>query len=44
MKIQVLPGRLEEISGLDYLGDGILLCVEDENGVLYFYSTRRKKR
>ena len=37
-----LPGRLEEISGLDYLGEGILLCVEDEEGVLYFYSTREK--
>jgi uncharacterized protein YjiK len=38
-----LPGRLEEVSGLDYLGDGIILCIEDEKGVLYFYNTRQKK-
>ena len=38
-----LPGRLEEISGLDYLGDQILLCVDDEEGVLYFYSAGEKK-
>ncbi|MBR9999459.1 MAG: SdiA-regulated domain-containing protein [Cyclobacteriaceae bacterium] len=39
----ILPGRLEEISGLDYLGDHILLCIEDENGILYFYNTKEKK-
>ncbi len=38
-----LPGRLEEISGLDYLGDQVILCVEDEKGVLYFYNTGEKK-
>jgi len=41
--IYKLPVRLEEISGLDYLGDRILLCVEDEEGILYFYNTREKK-
>jgi uncharacterized protein YjiK len=38
-----LPGKLEEISGLDYLGDQILLCVDDEEGILCFYNTREKK-
>jgi uncharacterized protein YjiK len=38
-----LPGRLEEISGLDYLGDKILLCIEDEEGVLYFYNLKEKE-
>jgi len=38
-----LPGRLEEISGLDYLGDQILLCIEDEEGVLYFYNLAEKE-
>lgn len=38
-----LPRRLEEISGLDYLGDQILLCNEDEEGVLYFFNIREKK-
>lgn len=38
-----LPGKLEEISGLDYLVDQILLCVDDEEGILCFYNTREKK-
>ena len=32
-----LPGELEEISGLAYWKEDILLCVEDENGYLYLY-------
>ncbi len=31
-----LPGKLEEISGLTYAGEGTLAAVEDENAVLYF--------
>lgn len=38
-----LPGSLEEISGLDYLSDQILLCIEDEKGILYFYNTIERK-
>lgn len=30
-----LPGKLKEISGLTYLGDGILGAVQDEEGRLY---------
>ena len=30
-----LPGRLDEISGLTALGDGLLGAVQDEDGVLY---------
>ncbi len=36
-KYYKLPGRLEEISGLAYWKENILLCVEDENGRLYLY-------
>lgn len=32
-----LPGALEEISGLAYWKENILLCVEDEKGNLYLY-------
>ena len=36
-----LPGRLEEISGLSYWKDNILLCVEDETGNLYLYDHKK---
>ena len=39
----IMPGRLEEISGLDYLDGDIILCIEDERGVLYFYNTQERK-
>ncbi len=38
-----LPKKMEEISGMDYLGDGVLLCVEDEEGILYYYDTDQQK-
>jgi len=38
-----LPGKLEEISGLAYLTDDTFLCVQDEKGVLYFYSSAEKE-
>jgi len=39
----ILPGRLQEISGLSYWKDEILLCVEDETGHLYLYDKRKEK-
>jgi SdiA-regulated len=33
-----LPKELNEISGIGLLNDSILLCNEDENGVLYFFN------
>jgi uncharacterized protein YjiK len=33
-----LPGKLEEISGVSYWKDNILLCIEDETGRLYLYN------
>ena len=37
VKKYTLPGRLVEISGIDYWKDSILLCIEDEKGYLYLY-------
>lgn len=38
-----LPGRLEEISGLSYWKDDILLCIEDETGHLYLFNHKEEK-
>lgn len=35
--IYTLPSSLLEISGLEYFGEGMLACVEDENGILYLF-------
>ena len=34
-----LPGKLEEISGLSYLGENKLACVQDEKGNIYIFSS-----
>ncbi|HCF96980.1 MAG TPA: hypothetical protein DEW46_18165 [Verrucomicrobia bacterium] len=36
-KRHVLPAELHEISGLIYTGEGILTCIQDEQGVLFHY-------
>jgi uncharacterized protein YjiK len=33
-----LPHDLEEISGISWMGEGKLACIEDENGIIYLYS------
>lgn len=38
-----LPNKLEEISGLTYFKDNQLLCVQDEEAVVYVYDTNKKK-
>lgn len=38
-----LPYVLEEISGLSYVSPGILACVQDEEGKVFFYDTRSKE-
>ena len=41
--IVTLPSALKEISGLTYYKDGKLLCVQDEEAVVYVYDTKKKK-
>lgn len=35
--------ELEELSGLSYLEDGRLACIQDEDGILFVYDTQKKK-
>jgi hypothetical protein len=38
----ILPGVLQEISGIEILNDSIILCVEDERGRVYFYNQNQE--
>ncbi len=38
-----LPPSLEEISGISWMDEGILACIEDENGMIYIYSMENEK-
>ena len=42
-KIMRLPHELEEISGLSYFRDSIVVAVQDERGKLYFYDYNKQK-
>jgi uncharacterized protein YjiK len=38
-----MPEILEEISGITLLNDTIMLCIQDENGVLFYYDLKNRK-
>lgn len=38
-----LPSELREISGIHYLGDGLIAGVEDEHGIIYFIDFKEGK-
>ncbi len=38
-----LPGILEEVSGLTWLGNGQVGCVQDEDGVFYVYDLNKEE-
>jgi len=38
-----LPYVLEEISGLSFIENGVLACVQDEKGSLFFYNTNTRE-
>ncbi len=38
----VLPDVLDEISAIAWLGDNLLACVQDENGILFFYNLQTR--
>lgn len=38
-----LPNELKEVSGLTYFKENKLLCVQDEEAVVYVYDTKKKK-
>jgi hypothetical protein len=39
----VLPSRLTEISGIAFISDDVLACIEDEHGILYQYSLNKRE-
>lgn len=39
----LMPGELDEISGISWYGPGLLACVEDENSVIYLYDLQQKR-
>lgn len=39
----VLPSILEEISGIEYLEDNKVLCIQDEDGYLFLYNLETSK-
>ncbi len=42
-EIYTLPGSLQEISGMQMLNDNLIACIQDEEGILYLFSTTHKK-
>ena len=37
-KINELPPELSEISGITFLSDTVLVAIQDEEGILYYYN------
>ncbi len=42
-KINELPQELSEISGITFLSDTVLVAIQDEEGILYYYNLRQNK-
>ena len=38
-----MPASLEEISGISWTGKGSLACIQDEDGIIYFYSLEKEE-
>ena len=42
-KIKELPQELSEISGITFLSDTVLVAIQDEEGILYYYNLPQNK-
>jgi hypothetical protein len=42
-RVQVLPAILKEISGITVVDSNIIACIQDENGILFFYDILQNK-
>ncbi len=42
-KIHELPAELSEISGITFLSDTVLVAIQDEEGILYYYNLPQNK-
>ena len=38
-----LPNELDEISGIQYLSDNLIACVQDEKGKIYYYDLKEEE-
>ena len=38
-----LPKELNEISGISWIGDGLVACVQDEDGIIFIYNLNNSK-
>lgn len=41
--LQQLPEELNEISGITFLNDSVLVAIQDEEGILYYYNLAQNK-
>ncbi len=42
-KVHELPGELNEISGITFLNDSVLVAIQDEEGILYYYDLKQNR-
>lgn len=42
-KIHDLPAELNEISGITFLSDSVVVAIQDEEGILYYYNLAQNK-
>jgi SdiA-regulated len=41
-KIYTMPKHLKEISGLDYIAENTIACIEDKHGMIYIYDLKEE--
>ncbi|WP_207427695.1 SdiA-regulated domain-containing protein [Pedobacter sp. SYSU D00535] len=42
-KLYQVPAELNEISGISFVNDNLLVAIQDEEGILYFYDLKEEK-
>jgi hypothetical protein len=42
-EILYMPDSLKEISGIQYKNENMIVCIEDNRGIIYFYNTQKKE-
>ncbi len=38
-----LPEVLEEVSGISYIGNNLMACIQDEDGIIFIYNLEKRK-
>jgi uncharacterized protein YjiK len=41
-KVYIMPKHLKEISGLDYIADNMVACIEDNHAIIYIYDLKEE--